>query len=366
MLEEEVDRARQRASQIERLRALGELAAGVAHDFNNALETVLGRVTLARDKLRRGDDIAEDLDIIEGAARNGADTVQRVCEFSRPTGSDTWHDVNLTEVVRDAASFVQTRVPPGIELEIEVDETPPIRGNGAELREVVLNLLSNALDAVDGSGRVRVRSFTRTDQAVIEVEDNGCGMAPDVQRRVFEPFFSTKGESGTGLGLSVSHGILRRHDAQVLLKSAPGEGTQFCLVFAPLEPVTQSRPPLADGAKAIAVVDDDPSVGSLMQDMLGEMGHSVTVLTNVNDTLSFLAGNHVDLLITDLDLDGMSGWHLARSVRQIQPHVVVGLITGWPLGATDDELKTRGVDFVLPKPFSIDALTRALHRVSSD
>jgi CheY-like chemotaxis protein len=189
-------------------------------------------------------------------------------------------------------------------------------------------------------------------------------MTPDVQRRVFEPFFSTKGQSGTGLGLSVSHGILRRHDAQILLESKPNEGTRFSLIFGPVEPVTGGRPPLAEGAKAIAVVDDDPSVGDLMHDLLGDLGHDVTVLSNVNDTLSFLADNHVDLLITDLDLDGMSGWHLARSVRQIQPHVVVGLITGWPLGATDDELKTRGVDFVLAKPFSIDALTRALDRVS--
>lgn len=364
MLEDEVDRARQRAAQIERLRALGELAAGVAHDFNNVLETILGRVALARDKLNRGADVSEDLEVINGAAHNGADTVQRVREFSRPTGSDTWHDVDLTEVVRDAVEFIRTSVPPGIDLGIEVGETPRIRGNGAELREVVLNLLSNALDAVHEHGDVRVRSFTRSGQAVVEVEDTGCGMAPDVQRRVFEPFFSTKGQSGTGLGLSVSHGILRRHDAQILLESKPHEGTRFSLIFAPVEPVTGGRPPLAEGAKAIAVVDDDPSVGDLMQDLLGDLGHDVTVLSNVNDTLSFLADNRVDLLITDLDLDGMSGWHLARSVRQIQPHVVVGLITGWPLGATDDELKTRGVDFVLAKPFSIDALTRALDRVS--
>lgn len=362
MLEDEIDRARQRASQIERLRALGELAAGVAHDFNNVLGTVLGRVTLARDKLKLGADIAEDLDVIEGAARNGVNTVDRVREFSRPTGSDTWHDINLGDVVHDAVEFVRTRVPPGIELGVEAEETPTIRGNGAELREVVLNLLGNALDAVDGNGSVQVRSFTRQGLAVVEVEDSGCGMSPEVQRRVFEPFFSTKGESGTGLGLSVSHGILRRHDAQIVIESQPRKGTLFRLTFAPYGPIANKRPPIAAAAKAIAVVDDDRSVGDLMQSLLGELGHDVTVLTNVNDTLAFLARNHVDLLITDLDLDGMSGWHLARSVRQIQPHVVVGLITGWPLGATDDELKTRGVDFVLAKPFSIDALSQALGR----
>ncbi|MEE8409520.1 MAG: ATP-binding protein, partial [Myxococcota bacterium] len=289
--------------------------------------------------------------------------VQRVREFSRPTGSDTWHDIDLRSIVQDAAEFIRTKVPECVRLDIDLNETPIIRGNGAELREVLLNLLTNALDAIEGEGAVTLRCFDKGGQSVVEVQDTGCGMEPEVQRQIYEPFFTTKGKSGSGLGLSVTHGILRRHDAQILLESEPGRGTRFRLTFPAIESVARTRRQLGRGAMTIAVVDDDPSVGELMKDLLDDLGHEVTVLTMVNETLTFLADNPIDLLITDLDLGGMSGWQLARSVRQIQPQIIVGLITGWPLGATDEELKSRGVDFVLAKPFSIDALTDALERV---
>jgi len=362
-LQDEIDRARHRASQIERLRALGELAAGVAHDFNNALETVLGRIQLAREKAKRGKNVEEDLDVIESAARNAAITVQRIQDFARPSGGESWHDVDPVAVAQDASDFIRTRVPESVTLEVDLNPTPHVRGNGAELREVLLNLLGNALDALDGSGRVTVRCFTDDGLAVLEVEDTGCGMSPEVQRRLFEPFFTTKDEEGTGLGLSVSHGILRRHDAEIQFDTEIGRGTRFRLIFAPV--TAPAAPPriIDTSALAIVVVDDDSAVADLMQDLLEELGHSVTLLSTLADTLAFVADNRIDLLITDLDLPGTSGWQLARSVRRVVPEVLVGLITGWPLGASDDELKSRGVDFVLSKPFSMDALEAALARL---
>jgi PAS domain S-box-containing protein len=359
-LQEEIERARQRASQIERLRALGELAAGVAHDFNNTLETVLGRVQLARQKYARGESIEEDLDVLESAARDAASTVSRIQDYARPADGGSWDDVDIASVTRDTAEFIQTRVPQRIDLEVDISPTPPIPGNGAELREVVLNLLANALDAIEGTGRVSLRCYTDNQRAILEVEDTGCGIPADLQPRIYEPFFTTKGDAGTGLGLSVSHGILQRHGAETLLASTPGHGTRFRLVFTPSMSLPRPSHSLDKSSMSIAVIDDDSSVAELIKDLLEEMGHTVTLLEDIPSTIEFVSANEVDLLITDLDLPGASGWQLARSIRRVRSGILVGLITGWPIGASDDELKSRGVDFVLVKPFTLAALENAL------
>ncbi|MBI5509517.1 MAG: response regulator [Deltaproteobacteria bacterium] len=358
--QDEIDRARQRAAQIERLRALGELAAGVAHDFNNVLETVLGRVQLAIEKRRRGVECTDDLLVIEGAAKTAAQTVRRIHEFARPSGMDSWHDVDLVAVAKDAVEYVRAQVPPRIALHVDVQPLPRVRGNGAELREVMLNLLANAVDAIDGDGEVHVRAKTERGRAVLEVEDTGCGMTPAVQRRIFEPFFSTKAEAGTGLGLSVSHGILRRHDAEIQISSVPGKGTLFRLVFQGIEHRALTPPAAVQETLRVAVLDDDTTVAELMRDLLKELGHEVVIVNDVKSLLYAVGERGLDLVITDLDLPELSGWQVARHVRQVRPTTRVGLVTGWPLAVTHDELKARGVDFVLAKPFSIDSLTRAL------
>jgi PAS domain S-box-containing protein len=361
-LQEEIERARKRAAQVERLRALGELAAGVAHDFNNTVGTILGRVELARQKLARNENLADDVAVIETAARNAAAIIRRIKEFSRPTGADTWQDVDIGAVVRDAATLVQTQVSAGIELAVHVAATPLIQGNGTELREVFLNLLRNALDAVGGHGHVVVRCFAEEDKTVVVVEDDGQGMTPAVQQRIFEPFFTTKGDKGTGLGLSVSHWILRRHDAQIHLQSEPGKGTTFRITFAPFHAPPRATAGGKSSGLTVLVVDDDPAVGDVVHDLLEERGHHVLVVTHPGAAAQVLGETHADILITDLDLPGMSGWQLAQKVRQIQPGIIVGLITGWSLGVPENELKARGVDFVLAKPFSGDALALALER----
>jgi len=359
-LQLEIERARKRAAQVERLRALGELAAGVAHDFNNSVSTVLGRVETLRKKLERHEAIDDDIAVIESAAKNAAAMIKRVQEFARPAGTDTWQDVNLGALVREAARLVQTQVPPNVKLSLILEPTPVIQGNGHELSEVLQNLLRNAFEAIDTKGEVTVRCFTDDGNAVVVVEDTGMGMSTAVQQRIFEPFFSTKGERGNGLGLSVSHWILRRHDAQVQLTSEPGQGTSFRLTFAPFSPPPRRTKGERGDALTIMVVDDDPTVADVIHDLLTEQGHEVLVVNHPTAAAQLLGQRSADLMITDLDLPGMSGWQLASKVREIQPDILVGLVTGWSLGASEQELRARGVDFLLAKPFSADALARAV------
>ena len=349
------------AAHIERLRNLGEITAGVAHDFNNALEAILGRVDLAIDKAARGESVEADLNVIKGAARDAVEIVRRIRNLSRPATTSVWQDIDLTALVNSVGELVCSRARGQVRLTIDVPDTPPlIHGNASELREVVMNLVANAFDAVGDRGQVILRVCTSDDGPSIIVEDDGSGIDAELHTKIFEPFFTTKGATGTGLGLSVSQGILRRHDATLEVDSTPGRGSRFRIVFpSPLG--TASRAVKADkGPLRILVVDDDPNVADLLHDMLGEHGHDVGLAGDTDNALQWLAQHPCDVLITDLDLKGTSGWKLARKAREMQPNIVVGLITGWPLGAEGRELHARGVDFVLTKPFTGDALLSAI------
>jgi CheY-like chemotaxis protein len=220
--------------------------------------------------------------------------------------------------------------------------------------------LTNAIDAIAGPGEIGLRCYNEDGLAVVEVRDTGCGMPAEVRNRLFEPFFTTKGEAGTGLGLSVTHGILRRHDAEIQLDSAPGKGTTFRVLFSPVAAAPRPSAAVAGDSLRVLVVDDDLAVGELMRDLLLELGHRVTLTHNAAQALTALAQHGADLLLTDLDLDETSGWQLARQARRQHPDLLIGMVTGWPLGASAAEIKSRGVDFVLAKPFSISTLVETL------
>ncbi|MCK5690480.1 response regulator [Myxococcota bacterium] len=361
-----IDVAKKHAAQADRLRALGEMAAGVAHNFNNILETILGRIELVRERVQQGLDVEHDLNIIHEAARDATTTVKRIGDFSKPSGLDTWHSVNLQSLVMEVGEFARTRIPTSVIFSIDAEPTPPIQGNDAELREAFLNLLTNAADAVGQSGSITFRSCTQNGNAVVLVEDDGQGMDDHVRDRIFEPFFSTKGEQGTGLGLSVTHGILRRHDAAIELTSTKGKGTAFNLTFSSPKFLVRESPKIKATTLNVLVVDDDPSVGELIKDLLTEEGHQVRLAETAEEAKRILGEIQPHLLITDLDLPDLSGWQLARSARSEHKDIIVGLITGWPLGANDAELRARGVDFVLSKPFSIDHFTRTIKKIISN
>ena len=359
-MQRQAERGRQKAAHAERLRMLGKLSAGVAHDFNNAIGAIIGRLSMAGEKLAHGKSPADDLRVAMNAARNAANVVQRIQEFSKPRGHEVWEDVNLAQVVEEVVEFIDNDIPVGVTLSTELRSQPHIRGNAAELREVLLNLLRNALDAVGDNGAVTVSCCEEDERAVLLVEDDGAGMPEEVQRQIFEPFFSTKENRGTGLGLSVSRWILRRHDAQLELESAPGEGTQFRLAFALNREARRVPKSPAAGELAVVVVEDDSTVAETVSDLLREQGHRVRVVSRASEVAEHLDTLDCDLLITDLDLPEMSGWELARRVRRQLPTTFIGLMTGWPLDLSGEELQARGVDYVLSKPFSMDSFQRML------
>jgi PAS domain S-box-containing protein len=223
---------RERLGQTEKLRSLGELAGGVAHDFNNLLSAILGRAQLLRRRPFDAD-VDRDLAVIEKAALDGRETVRRVQEFSRVRRDRQYGPLDLSEVMRDAVEMTRTywqadaqRRNLSIRVTVEAEEVPPILGSEAELREVFTNLILNSVDAMPQGGELMLRCRRQDDRVLAEIEDNGTGMSDDTLRHLFDPFYSTKGTQGIGLGMSVVYGIVTRHDGRIDVSTSLGKGTR--------------------------------------------------------------------------------------------------------------------------------------------
>jgi PAS domain S-box-containing protein len=358
---------------LEKLRALGELSSGVAHDFNNLLSGILGTAQLAQSDTE-SESVRARLKVIEQAALDGAETVRRIQEFSRKRVDRELEPVDLDECVVHAvevtsASWRNMMIRRGVQIEVfrNLGSPPEVSGNPSEIREVIANIILNAVDAMPEGGTIEIRTSDREDRAVLEIEDTGTGMTEEVMRRIFDPFFTTKGVKGVGLGLSVVYGIVNRHGGTIEVDSVPGKGTTFCVSFRLAgegKPVVQAVPPPAPVEKArIAIIDDEEMVRTVVHDVLSREGHTVVPFADPRDFLiAFDAGDRYDLVITNLGMPEVSGWEIARRVADDAPLTVVGLITGWTVDHGSSELAEKGVNFVVSKPFTADALVEGVNR----
>jgi signal transduction histidine kinase len=375
---EALQRAQAQLIQAERLRALGEMAGGVAHDFNNLLAVVLGQGEFVVAKLGRGamslPEVQQRLQIIRQAALDGAETVRRLLEFTRGTPRDS--EAQATDVVGLFTSVLAAAEPRwkdeanvhGREIEVVTDfqDVPPVLISPAELREVLLNLVFNALDAMPENGRLTLTCRASRDRAYLSVGDTGCGIPSHVLPRIFEPFFTTKGPQSSGLGLSVSYGIVHRHGGDLEVESRPGEGTVFTIRLrltpagmpAAPEPVP-TRP--AARRLRVLVVDDEDVLRATLCDICADAGHEVFEARGAREALDLLATREVDVVCTDLGMPGMNGWHLADEIRERWPHLRVGLMTGWGVRIEPHEVQAHNVHFLIPKPFSLDEILEALN-----
>ena len=376
----------QKLLQSEKLRSLGELAGGVAHDFNNALAAILGRAQLLRmnvepppgKKERREsvDATKKGLEVIERAAKDGAETVRRIQEFARRRDDDKYFTtIDLNEVIDNALEFTRIKwkdetESKGIRIKIKKELSPlaPILGSSSELREVFPNLINNAIDAMPQGGEIRVESFMDDTIAVIRISDTGKGIPKDIKDRIFDPFFTTKDVQSTGLGLSVSYGIINRHRGTITVDSVEGEGTAFTIKF----PITKKTgegilkeekvvPIKGKQQKAsILVIEDEEDVRHLLRDILTDAGHNVEVANDGFKGVEMFKKKSFDLVFTDLGMPGMSGWEVAEKIKAINDRVPIALITGWnvELNINMSEMKDDWIDFVVQKPFEINQILK--------
>ena len=354
------------AARDRRLAAIGQLAAGVMHDVNNALNPIMAAAYLLEMNAENPAAVRDYAVRIARAAETGAATAARVGRFIRqePLLGAREDVVDLSVMVEEVVAMTrplwQERAKGGVvKLEQTLAADVMVRGIAGELREALLNLVQNALDAMAGGGTLRIVTQLTPSEASVAVSDTGTGMSAEVRERAFEPFFTTKGVNGTGLGLAEVYGIARRHRGRAEIESALGEGTRVRLVFPPAAP-GPSVPIETRAARVprrVLLVEDHADSREFMQSLLESDGHRVEAVRTVDEARARLAdvGWPLDVLVTDIGLPDGSGWDLVAFAREMRPSLRIGVVTGWEPRNEQDP----GCDFTLRKPVgATDLLTQ--------
>lgn len=371
----------QQLLQAEKLKSLGGLAGGVAHNFNNVLAAILGRVQLLKmslesppneqERRKMSHTLKRSLKIIENASKDGAETVRRIQEFSRIRASDEGYtQIDINRLLKQTLEFTQMRwkdeaESKGIKIRIrkELSSLPRTMGNASELREVFTNLINNAIDAMPRGGQITINTSNKGNNYIsIKVKDTGIGIQKDIRDKIFDPFFTTKGVKFSGLGLSVSYGIINRHRGNIRVASLGKSGTTFTLTLPISKKIIKKQKEKTVSAKkrqaSILVIEDDKDVRQLLSDILISEGHEVKVASNGKKGLELFRSKNFDLVITDLGMPEMSGWQVSKEIKKIADKTPVALITGWVVDPKEPEMRESGVDFIINKPFQMDQLLR--------
>jgi len=390
--EAETLRLETRLQQSAKTEAIGQLASGVAHDFNNILGAITGFAGFIAQDTATDSQNREFAHRILTAAGRGKDMVDQIMAFAE-TRTVSQGVVDLSQVVEASCELLAPSMYPGAVLEAEVPETPLlVRGNAVQIGQMITNLITNGRDALDGGGgeveikaqgasQAEIERFGNFSNAPFEclvgepvaaqgyahltVRDSGAGIAPAVIDRIFEPFFSTKGrERGTGLGLAVVHGVIRSHGGFCHLQSVVGKGTAFdiYLPLAEVSRVAAAASATSEEPGRVLIVDDEADIADMLSIGLERLGY-VTVA--VQDPLTALAAieedpSAFDILLTDLQMPLMSGMDLIQKARQMAPHLRTILCTGNAAGMAEAEALSLGADAVLYKPIEIQLVAKAI------
>jgi len=375
--------------QTEKFRALGELAGGVAHDFNNILAAILGRVQLLSKSLgnlptRQWKEsmlnLRHGLEIIEKATLDGEKILHRLQGFYRVRRDDkNFSHIDLNEVVNHVLEFTRVKWKDGAELkgikykiQKRLSPIPCIKGCSTELREVMVNLINNALDAMPKGGELRIETLREDNYVKIILQDNGIGIPKSIKNKVFDPFFTTKGQQSSGLGLSVSYGIIKRHRGEIIIDSVKAKGTIFTIKI-PLseeeerrekkEKKEKKKPSSMESKNAnILIIEDEEKVRSTLFDILTSHGHRVSAASQGSEGIELFKHNDFDIVFTDLGMPGISGWQVAQKIKKINPQVPVAVITGWQIQMDESMVRKRGVDVIVDKPFKIEQILNLVQK----
>lgn len=355
--------------QSEKLRAIGEIASGVAHDFNNTLGIILGNIQLLVRNIQDASALSR-LQAIEQAALDAVETVRRIQEFTKTRTDEPFSPLDLgslasemVEVLKPAWQNAMEAQGTPIEVALDLDEGVYAMGLAAEIREVLANVILNAIQAMPLGGRIEVSTGRTDGDSWIRITDTGVGMAEDVRKRIFDPFFTTRGVEGTGLGMSVAYGIISLHKGRIDVDSEPGRGTTITISLPAAEvgpEIADERPGVADSESAparILVVDDEEAFAQVMVEMLTECGHAVCVARSGREAIERFEAERHDLVFTDLGMPGMSGWDVAGTIKTMDPSTPVVLLTGWGRTISDEEMQASRIDMVLSKPVNMDDLS---------
>ncbi len=375
----------------QRMESLGTLGGGIAHEFNNILGAIIGNAELARQDVGSEHPAMESLDEILKASQRAKDLAHRILAFGRREQAPE-SVIPLRPVVEDALAFLRATIPAAVEIAMTCDaDAPTVWAERTQIHQVLINLCTNAWQAMAGhAGRIDVRldgvtldaEATRVDAAMwpgrfarLSVTDTGAGMTPATLEHVFEPFFTTKPVGqGTGLGLSVVHGIVKVHGGAITVTSQPGQGTTFCLYFpaaespgrsdAPEDAVWEPLP--ASRGQHVLYLDDEEPLVFMVKCMLERLKYRVSGYTRADEALAAVrdAAGQFDLVVTDLNMPGMSGLDVARELARLRPDLPVVLVSGYITEELRAAALHAGVRQLIYKPNTVEELCAAVHRLA--
>jgi PAS domain S-box-containing protein len=373
---EELRRTQQQIVQQERLSAVGQMASGIAHDFNNTLMAILGFTELLLmhpEALDQRDKVITYLKTMNRAAKDAAGVVKRLNDFYRHRDeSQILPPVDVRKLVEQIIPLTQPKwkdqaLANGAQIQVVTDlqDVLPVPANESELRECLMNLIFNAVDALPQGGTLTLATRMDGDAVLIEVADTGTGMTEEVRKRCFEPFFSTKGQRGTGLGLAMVFGTIQRHQGTIELQSELGKGTRLLIRLPALK-----NPGVRGGDTEILaaptrplnvlVVDDEPLIRQILTEYLQADGHTVATAGDGREALRLFGEARFDLVLTDRSMPQMSGDQLADAIKKVDPTRPVVLLTGFGDMMKATGQKPPGIDVIMSKPITLNGLRLSL------
>ena len=364
---------REQEIHAQKMAALGELSFGVAHNVNNTLTGILGRAQLI---LRNSNDPAKieaGLELIIKSAEDGAQIIRRIQDFARQRPSREFEVISIGELLKDSCEMSRPRwetrsefAP--IRFALHADCNAHVQGDPVELREVLVNMIYNAVDAMPSGGEIRVTTQENRERVIVYITDTGTGMGPEVKQRLFDPFFTTKGKAGTGMGLAVSFGIIRRHEGSIEVDSEPGRGTTFKISLPKVMPAKTGEagietPELlaspSDDKVRVLVVDDETHVREVLIEALEVEGCEVVSAQSGEIALALYDQyeGKFDAVFTDIGMPEMSGWELVTEIRERSKSMPIAIISGWADAISVQTRNAVKADWVVAKPFDINKIS---------
>ena len=352
--------------QSEKLKSLGVITAGVAHEFNNILAVILGTAELLDSGFEDDQDLKNGLNDIVVAGQNGAGIVKDMLSYVKSQEEDisnyTPYDIRC--LLEEAINFTRHRLESmaqakrvGYQIDREdMREIPEILCSHAELLGVFINIINNALDAMPDGGRLSFSTSSNDDTVFISISDTGIGMSENVKKCIFDPFFTTRRPEGTGLGMSMSYGTIARHGGKIEVESEKGNGATFNLSIPIRKDAAQKVvPPEYDRRVTrsklnILVVDDNEDVCEIMDEVLTRCGHAVTSVDNGAEAIELAVEKDFDLVLCDLLMPEVHGYDVVKALNKLDKIPKIGLMTGWAELKSIDEEGYK-IDFILEKPF---------------